>query len=140
MHLCVSLTLKVQMRYWWVNQKQAYRREIKGGYFWSPIRNKNQARDQFYETMGEVAPGDLICSYRDRHIPAIGIADSCCYERPKLGFNGNGQLIISPSAHRPCLKRMGPETESTVNVGTCSQIQKAFLAFHRESVLPPSHQ
>jgi len=48
------------MRYWWVNQNQTYRHEVQGGYLWSPKRNANGARNPFYESMREVAPGDLI--------------------------------------------------------------------------------
>jgi putative restriction endonuclease len=79
------------MRYWWVNQNQTYRHEITGGYLWSPKRNKNGARNQFYENMREVAPGDLIFSFKDTHILAIGIAESYCSECPKpLEFGKTG--------------------------------------------------
>lgn len=62
------------MRYWWVNQNQTYRHEVAGGYLWSPKRNANGARNPFYETMREVAPGDLILSFVDTRLLAIGIA------------------------------------------------------------------
>ena len=39
------------MRYWWVNQNQTYRQEVKGGYLWSPKRTANGARNPFYEFM-----------------------------------------------------------------------------------------
>ncbi len=71
------------MRYWWVNQNQTYRQEIKGGYLWSPKRNANGAKNPFYEFMREVAPGDLIFSFVDTRIVAIGFAGSYCYESPK---------------------------------------------------------
>jgi putative restriction endonuclease len=71
------------MRYWWVNQNQTYRYEIQGGYLWSPKRNANGARNPFYESMREVAPGDLIFSFMDTRILAIGIAQSYCWESPK---------------------------------------------------------
>jgi hypothetical protein len=71
------------MHYWWVNQNQTYRHEIAGGYLWSPKKNKNEARNQFYENMREVSPGDLIFSFKDTRILAIGIAESYCYESPK---------------------------------------------------------
>src|SRR5208337_242282 len=48
------------MRYWWVNQNQTYRHEVQGGYLWSPKRNANGVRNPFYESMREVAPGDLL--------------------------------------------------------------------------------
>lgn len=71
------------MRYWWVNQNQTYRHEIDGGYLWSPKRNANQARNPYYESMREVSPGDLIFSFCNTRILAIGIAQSACYENPK---------------------------------------------------------
>jgi putative restriction endonuclease len=71
------------MRYWWVNQNQTYRHEIRGGYLWSPKRNANGARNPFYESMREVAPGDLIFSFADTRIRAVGVAQSYCWESPK---------------------------------------------------------
>jgi putative restriction endonuclease len=77
------------MRYWWVNQNQTYRHEVQGGYLWSPKRNANGARNPFYESMREVAPGDLIFSFMDTRILAIGIAQSYCWESPKPQEFGN---------------------------------------------------
>jgi hypothetical protein len=71
------------MRYWWVNQNQTFKQEIGRGYLWSPKRNANQSRNPFYEAMREVAPGDLVFSFVDTRIAAIGIASSYCYESPK---------------------------------------------------------
>lgn len=80
------------MRYWWVNQNQTYRHEIAGGYLWSPKRNANGARNPFYESMREVAPGDLVLSFSDTRILAVGIAQSYCWECPKpLEFGAAGQ-------------------------------------------------
>jgi hypothetical protein len=80
------------MRYWWVNQNQTYRQEVQGGFLWSPKRNANGARNPFYESMREVAPGDLIFSFADTRIPSIGIAKSYCWESPKpLEFGLAGQ-------------------------------------------------
>jgi len=71
------------MRYWWVNQNQTYRQEIGGGYLWSPKRKSDGARNPFYESMREVAPGDLIFSFVDTFIYAVGTARSYCRESPK---------------------------------------------------------
>ncbi|NGM86998.1 HNH endonuclease [Parapusillimonas sp. SGNA-6] len=71
------------MRYWWVNQNQTYRHEVLGGYLWSPKRKANQAQNPFYDFMREVMPGDVIFSFRDTCICAIGIAASHAYEAPK---------------------------------------------------------
>src|SRR5271170_4558360 len=79
------------MRYWWVNQNQTYRHEITGGYLWSPKRKTNNQRNPFYESMREVAPGDVIFSFSDTRIAALGIARSYCYESPKpTEFGGIG--------------------------------------------------
>jgi putative restriction endonuclease len=77
------------MRYWWVNQNQTYRHEVQGGYLWSPKRNANGARNPYYESMREVAPGDLIFSFMDTRILAVGIAQSYCWESPKPQEFGN---------------------------------------------------
>src|SRR4051794_7365960 len=80
------------MRYWWVNQNQTYRHEFAGGYLWSPKRNANGARNPFYEAMREVAPGDLVLSFMDTRIMAVGFARSYCWESPKpLEFGQAGQ-------------------------------------------------
>lgn len=71
------------VRYWWVNQNQTYRHEVGGGYLWSPKRNKNGARNPFYQAMREVAPGDIVLSFCDTRIAAIGVVKSYCYESPK---------------------------------------------------------
>jgi putative restriction endonuclease len=70
------------MRYWWVNQNQTYRHEVSGGYIWSPKRNKNGGRNPFYESMREVSPGDIVISFFDTRISALGIARSYCEESP----------------------------------------------------------
>ena len=79
------------MRYWWVNQNQTYRQEIAGGYLWSPKRNANGVRNPFYEFMRELTPGDLVFSFVDTRIVALGIVASYCYESPKPAeFGGVG--------------------------------------------------
>ena len=71
------------MRYWWVNQNQTYRHEVAGGYLWSPKRKANGHRNPFYEFMREVAPGDVVFSFADTFIKAIGFIASHGYEAPK---------------------------------------------------------
>ena len=71
------------MRYWWVNQNQTYQHEVPGGYLWSPKRKANGDRNPFYEFMREVAPGDLVYSFCDTKIRAVGVAQSYAYEAPK---------------------------------------------------------
>jgi len=71
------------VRYWWVNQNQTYRHEVAGGYLWSPKRKSDGGRNPFYEFMREVAPGDLVFSFADTRIRAVGIVRSYAYEAPK---------------------------------------------------------
>jgi putative restriction endonuclease len=71
------------MRYWWVNQNQTFRHEMIGGYLWSPKKNRNGHLNPFYEFMKEVSPGDIIFSFADTKIPALGIAVSHAYGAPK---------------------------------------------------------
>jgi GNAT superfamily N-acetyltransferase len=80
------------MRFWWVNQNLTFRQEIEGGYLWSPKRNANNSRNPFYESMREVAPGDLIFSFVDTRIAAVGVVKSNCWECPKPAeFGSAGQ-------------------------------------------------
>ncbi len=77
------------MRFWWVNQNKTFRQEIEGGYVWSPKRNKNGHRNPFYEFMREVAPGDVVFSFFDTRIAALGVISGYCRESPKPEEFGN---------------------------------------------------
>jgi putative restriction endonuclease len=58
----------------------------------SPKRNANGGRNPFYEFMREAAPGDLVFSFADTKILAIGVVQSYCFESPKpLEFGSAGQ-------------------------------------------------
>jgi putative restriction endonuclease len=78
------------MRYWWVNQNQTYRAEIRGSFMWSPKRNANGARNQFYENMREVSQGDIVFSFCDTRIKAIGIVTGGVQNGPKPDFGKAG--------------------------------------------------
>ena len=71
------------MRYWWVSQKQTYHHEIGNGYMWSPKKQKNGKSHFSYEYMKHVEPGDIIFSYANAEIIAVGIAKTHCYSFPK---------------------------------------------------------
>ena len=77
-------------RFWWVNQNQTYRHEVPGGYLWSPIKNANGARNQFYDNMRQVRPGDLVFSFCDTFIKAVGIATSVAEPSVKPDFGSAG--------------------------------------------------
>lgn len=71
------------MRYWWVNQNQTFEHEYGGGYLWSPKVNSNGGRNQFYDFMRDINPGDIVFSFRGTYIAAIGIAISGAYTSDK---------------------------------------------------------
>lgn len=77
------------MQYWWVNQNQTYKHEVPGGYMWSPKRQTDGHKNRAYELMKSVRPGDIVFSFAEQHIKAIGIAKSYCYEFPKPTEFGN---------------------------------------------------
>lgn len=62
------------MAYWWVNQNQTYKSEVHGGFLWSPKTTTSGSRNQFYENMQLVQPGDVVFSFCDTYIKAIGVA------------------------------------------------------------------
>ncbi len=115
------------MRYWWVNQNKTYRHEVSGGYLWSPKRKANRVANPFYDFMREVSPGDVIFSFSETLIRAIGIASSHAYEAPKpLEFKETGaywekigwradirfhelRLPIKPSRHMDVLAQLLPK-------------------------------
>lgn len=78
-------------RFWWVNQNQTHREEIAGGFMWSPKKNVNGARNQFYENMREVSPGDIVFSYYRRLVQQVGVATTRAETMPKPEFGPAGQ-------------------------------------------------
>jgi putative restriction endonuclease len=100
---------------------------VSGGYLWSPKKKTNGNRNPFYDFMRVVAPGDVVFSFSDTLIRAIGIVGSHAYEAPKpLEFKEAGaywdligwrvdvrfaelQLPIRPSEHMAVLGPLLPE-------------------------------
>jgi putative restriction endonuclease len=105
------------MKYWWVNQGGSYEIEHANDFMWSPQKEKNGRRNQAYENMKEISPGDLIFSHYNSHIASVGTAQSYCYESPRptafpkdqnegnhLGWKvdvvyGHGVTKFQPKAH-----------------------------------------
>ncbi|HET7662697.1 MAG TPA: HNH endonuclease [Rhodanobacteraceae bacterium] len=71
------------MAFWWVNHKQTRDHEVRGGYLWSPMRNANGAFNQTYENMRLAKPGDVVFSYADGRIGAIGRVTEAATASPK---------------------------------------------------------
>lgn len=77
------------MAYWWVNHKQTREHEVRGGFLWSPYRNKNGAINQTYENMKRVRAGDIIFSYAHGRIGAVGRVTEVASPSPKPIEFGN---------------------------------------------------
>jgi hypothetical protein len=78
------------VRYWWVNQNQTYEFEVPGGFLWSPKTRADGGRNYFYETMEKVRPGDLVFSFCDTYIKAIGVVQRPAVTAPKPNFRTAG--------------------------------------------------
>lgn len=57
------------------------------------------------------------------------------FDRGFIGFENNGDVLISPVAHADSLSRMGLNASRKTNVGCFSDGQRRYLEFHRENVL-----
>src|SRR5688572_26168103 len=78
------------MRYWWVNQNQTYRAELRGGFMWSPKQRSDGTRNQFYENMRDVSPGDVVFSFCNTLIKAVGVVTGRAQTGPKPDFGTAG--------------------------------------------------
>jgi putative restriction endonuclease len=70
----IVLENRTEMSYWWVNHKQTFKASISGGYIWSPKVKKNGATHQSYDNLTFVRSGDVVVSYSNNWIKAIGVA------------------------------------------------------------------
>lgn len=118
------------MNYWWVNQNQTYAHEIGGGYLWSPKTTKNGRANHFYDNMTLVEPGDVIFSFCDTQIKAVGVATGKASATPKpvefgpagANWTNEGWLVpvafvemtrpVRPKDHMPLLGPTLPEKYS----------------------------
>jgi putative restriction endonuclease len=134
------------MRYWWVNQKQTYRHEISGGYLWSPKRKSDSSRNQFYENMKAVAPGDVVFSYWNGAVRAYGTIRSFGYDSPKpaefgsagrvwsqIGYRVDVEYIrldapVEPRAHWQAIQPLLPPKYSPLNSANGHGLQSVYLA------------
>jgi putative restriction endonuclease len=57
------------------------------------------------------------------------------FDQGFIGFEGNGDLLISPMAHLESLARMGLSQSDKRNVGSFSSGQRSYLEYHRDEVL-----
>lgn len=80
------------MNFWWVNHKQTAKKELGGGYIWAPKINKDNSYNQTYENLKYAAAGDIIFSYANVQIKAIGVIETAYIESDvpdEFGQTGN---------------------------------------------------
>jgi hypothetical protein len=76
-----------------VNQNKTFRQEIAGGFMWSPKQNSDGSRNPFYDFMTEVSTEDVIFSYAQSELIAVGIAVSSAYSSTKpRDFGSAGEI------------------------------------------------
>lgn len=69
--------------YWWVNHKQTFMQEVDGGYLWSPLTRNDGAKNVFYDNMHKTHPGDIIFSFADAKVQAVGICKAPAFLSPR---------------------------------------------------------
>lgn len=77
-------------RYWWVNQNQTYDYEVPGGFLWSPKVKADGGRNQFYVNMTLAKPGELVFSFCDTYIKAVGVITKSATSAPKPNLGRSG--------------------------------------------------
>jgi hypothetical protein len=77
------------MSSWWVNHKKTAKKEISEGYIWSPRTKKDGKRNEGYLNLTRVKRGEMIFSYANGVIPAVGIIESLAEDEPKPASFGS---------------------------------------------------
>jgi len=84
-------TIKLLDRqYWWVSQNQTYKHEVPGNFMWSPKTNSRGGRVPSYDFMEEMKVGDIVFSFADTYIKAIGVVTSPAQSSVKPDFGSAG--------------------------------------------------
>lgn len=143
---CVVCSPKRWTGFWWVNHKQTHRVELEGGYIWSPREKKGGVRNQAYINLTLVRPGDVVISYANTMIQAIGVARSYFTDAAKpTGYgsagetwNDMGWLVpidwthldtpIRPKDHLALISGLLPEKYSPLQKNTGDGNQSIYLA------------
>ena len=137
-------TTDTTKRYWWVNQNQTYEHEIPGGFLWSPKVKADGGRNQFYVNMKLAKPGELVFSFCDTFIKAVGIITNSAISSPKpelgqagINWSKEGWLVkaefkelinqIKPKDHIDKLKHLLPLKYSPLQTNG-NGLQSVYLA------------
>jgi hypothetical protein len=70
--------------FWWVNHSHTFRHEIEGSYLWFANKApKSKARSESAKNIQRLLPGDVVFSFADRAIGAVGVALGSAREAAK---------------------------------------------------------
>ena len=70
------------VKHWWVNHRQTPRQETEGGYLWTAGTSKSATGTASFENLIAVQPGDVIFSFGDGVVGAVGVALGRAREAP----------------------------------------------------------
>ena len=132
----LGFTIEIRniMHFWWVNHKQTHKQELGGGYIWSPKKNRSGTTNLSYENLPKVQINDVIFSYANAQIMAIGIVEERALTSdrpPEFGstgrqWNTNGWLVkvnwsiltdgIHPKEHLKYIVPLLPEKYSPITI------------------------
>ena len=114
-----------EMNYWWVNQDSSYRPEVPDRYLWALAGHHYESRPPAHRILAnpsetarlvaghglnllDVAQGDLVFSYADSKIKAIGVAKMHAVPAAEPSeFNVAGTLWGEPVASQGLTTRSG---------------------------------
>lgn len=77
-------------QYWWVSQNQTYKHEVSGNFMWSPKTNSRGGRVPSYDFMEDMKIGDVVFSFADTYIKAIGVVTNPAQSSVKPDFGNAG--------------------------------------------------
>lgn len=67
------------MHFFFVNHSQTHKDELGDGYLWSPKTKSDSKPSWSYNNMKKVKPGDIVFSFAETEVKAIGCATSEAY-------------------------------------------------------------
>lgn len=93
--------LKRPANWWWVNQNQTYADEVGGSFLWSPKTRADGKKSHSYDLMKQVQAGDIVFSYCDTFIKAIGVAAGPAISTSKPVFEKKNTNWANDGWHVP---------------------------------------
>src|ERR1700759_5408273 len=70
--------------FWWVNHSHTFRTEIEGSYLWFASKtHKSKARSESEKNTQKLLPGDVIFSFAQGTIGAVGVVTGAAREAAK---------------------------------------------------------